>query len=330
MISPRKRWFGALLATAACCLPLSALAIDPPPEPLRQTECSFSGMIDELRDALRSGSPAYRKYALARLKAAARVMPSDELLAAFAREHDPATLEGLGAALASKASFAEDPALLQPVLARAAGDADPAARAASVRALRGTGSVDSMTKNGGVVTYQQLIRDSAPEVRQAVVDNLVHESAKVYFGHDKGVSETAVATALASKDPQAAARLLSEVSMEAVGHETVERMRGQLRAEDPGVRAAAATALGGVPGKESKSMRDALVSLYREERDPGVRKSALKGLVQLGMGGASATLESLRGVAPALDPEIDAWQSALKLGLQEWHLLLREKERLRK
>jgi HEAT repeat protein len=319
------RWSAALLAAVLWALPALAGNF-----PVRQTACSFSGMIDELRVALKSGSPAYRKYARERLRAAARVMPAEELRAAVQGERDPDTLEALGAALASKASFTEDATLVQPLLTRAAGDGDPQARAAAVRGLRGTGSVDLMTKNGSGVTYEQLIRDSAPEVRQAVVDNLVHESAKVYFGHERTVSEAAVSAALASKDPQAAARLLSEVSMEAVGHGTVEQLRQQLRAEEPALRGAAATALGGVPGAESAAVRDALVSLYRGERDPGVRKAALQGIVRLGMGGAQATLESLRGVAPGMDPEIDAWQSALRLGLQEWHLLLREKERLRR
>jgi HEAT repeat protein len=247
-----------------------------------------------------------------------------------AQERDPDTLEALGAALVGKAGFDDNPGLLQPLLARAQGDGDPGLRAAAVRGLRGTGSVDYMAKNGGVVTYEQLIRDSAPEVRQAVVDNLVHESAKVYFGHDRTVSETAVATALAAKDPAVAAKLLSEVSMEQVGHETVERLRGELRSEDPALRAAAATALGGVPGAEAGGTRDALVKLYRDEKDPAVRKAALQGIVRLGMGSSLSTLESLRGVAPALDPEIDAWKSALERNLQEWHLLLREKERIRK
>ncbi|ATB36212.1 hypothetical protein CYFUS_001626 [Cystobacter fuscus] len=322
-------WRATLLASATWLLPATSHAADTA-TPLRQTACSFSGMIDELRVALKSGSPAYRKYARERLKTAARVMPADELRAAVQDERDPDTLEALGMALASKSSFTEDATLVQPLLARASGDGDPKARAAAIRGLRGTGSVDLMTKNGGVVTYEQLIRDSAPEVRQAVVDNLIHESAKVYFGHERTVSEAAVSAALASKDPQAAAKLLSEVSMEAVGHDTVERLRQQLRSEDPALRGAAATALGGVPGAESSAMRDALVSLYRDEKDPTVRKAALQGLVRLGMGGARATLESLRGVAPGMDPEIDAWQSALRLGLQEWHLLLREKERLRR
>ncbi|QRK12050.1 HEAT repeat domain-containing protein [Archangium violaceum] len=321
-------WRMALLAAAAWLLPTTASAGDE--APLRPTTCSFTGMMDELRAALKSGSPAYRKYVKERLKMAARVMPSKELLAAVQQERDPDTLEALGAALAGKSSFSEDATLLQPLLARAVGDADPSLRAAAVRGLRGTGSVDAMARNGGVVTYEQLIRDSAPEVRQAVADNLVHESAKVYFGHDRTVSETAVATALASKDPEVAARLLSEVSMEQVGHETVEKLRQQLRSEDAGLRSAAATALGGVPGSESASTSQTLVQLYRTEQDPGVRKAALQGIARLGLGSARSTLESLRGVAPALDPEIDAWLSAMKLGLQEWHLLLREKERIRK
>ncbi|QRN96405.1 HEAT repeat domain-containing protein [Archangium violaceum] len=323
-------WRVALLAAVAWLLPASASAADTDKTPLRQVTCSFTGMVDELRAALKSGSPAYRKYVKERLKVAARAMPADELLAIIQQERDPDTLEALGAALASKASFSEDATLLQPLLARAAGDAEPGLRAAAVRGLRGTGSVDVMAKNGGVVTYEQLIRDSAPEVRQAVVDNLVHESAKVYFGHDRTVSETAVNTALAAKDPEVAAKLLSEVSMEQVGHGTVEQLRQQLRSDNASLRGAAATALGGVPGAESTSVRDSLVELYRTDKDPAVRKAALRGIVRLGMGGALPTLESLRGVAPALDPEIDAWRTALGMNLQEWELLLREKERLRK
>ncbi|WP_375770203.1 HEAT repeat domain-containing protein [Archangium gephyra] len=324
------RWRVALLASAAWLLPLTASAAGSNEPPISQTACSFTGMLDELRTAMKSGSPAYRKYVKARLKLAGRVMPADELLAAVQQERDADVLEALGAAVADKASFSEDASLLQPLLARAAGDSDPALRAAAVRGMKGTGSVDAMGKNGNVVTYEQLIRDSAPEVRQAVVENLVHENAKVYFGHDKAVSETAVAAALASKDPEAATKLLTEVSMEQVGHDTAEKLRGNLRTEHPGLRAASATALGGVPSEEAASTRRSLVDLYRNDKDPAVRKAALQGLARLGMGGASTTLESLRGVAPGMDAEIDAWQSALKLGLQEWHLLLREKERIRK
>lgn len=325
------RWRVALLVAGAWLLPPGALAAGTGsvPTPILQTKCSFSGMLDELRGALKTGSPAYRKYARERLKLAVIALPADELRAAVEYERDPDMLEVLGNALASKASREEDPSLVQTLLQRAAGDGDPKLRAAALKGLRGTGSVEFMAKNGNAVSYEQLIRDNAPEVRAAVVDNLLHESGKVYFGHDATVSETAVSTALASKDPEAAAKLLSEVSMEQVGHGTVEQLKGQLRAESPTVRAATAKALGGVPAGESGGSREALLQLYRTDSDPTVRKAALQGLVQLGMGSALPTLESLRGVDAALAPEIDAWEGALRRGLQEWHLVLREKQRLR-
>ena len=323
-------WRAALLATATCLLPAAAGAQQGSALPLQQTTCSLGGMMQELRGALKTGSPAYRRYALEQLKMAAKAMPPEELLAAVEQEREPDVLEALGKALASKASFAEDPTLVQPLLQRAQGDADPNLRAAAVKGLRATGSVDLMAKNGNVVTYEQLIRDTSPAVREAVVGNLLDENAKVYFGHDKAVSETAVNTALASSDPELAAKLLREVSMEQVGSETVRKLTGQLRAENPTLRAASATALGGVPGPESAGATGSLVELYRNEKDPAVRKAALEGLVRLGMSGARPTLQSLRGVAPAMDPEIDAWLSALNLNLQEWSLLLREKQRIRK
>jgi hypothetical protein len=322
-------WRVALLAAATWLLPGTAGAQDNA-LPLRQTTCSFTGMVQELRGALKTGTPAYRKYVLAQLKMAAKAMPAEELLGMVAQEREPDVLEALGAALVSKAGFVEDASLVQPLLQRAQGDADPNLRAAAVKGLRATGSVDLMAKNGNVVTYEQLIRDSSPAVREAVVGNLLEENAKVYFGHDKAVSETAVNTALASNDPELAAKLLREVSMEQVGSETVGKLKGQLRAENPTLRAASATALGGVPGSESTGATGSLVELYRNEKDPAVRKAALEGLVRLGMSGARPTLQSLRGVAPAMDPEIDAWLSALNLNLQEWSLLLREKQRIRK
>jgi HEAT repeat protein len=187
-----------------------------------------------------------------------------------------------------------------------------------------------MAQNGNVVTYEQLVRDSAPEVRQAVAENLVSESSQIYFGHDKNVSEMAVKVAAASKDPEVAAKLLGEVSMEKVGHETVEQLNRLLRSEEPGMRAAAAKALGGVPGAEAAGVRRSLVELFRGDKDPAVRKATLEALARLGQSSARPLLESLRGVDPAMDPEINAWLSAMKLNLQEWHLLLREKQRLRK
>jgi hypothetical protein len=309
---------------------LSTPALAEGETPLRRVACTMEGMLEDVRVGLKSGSPAYQKYVRTRLKEAAIAMSPDALRAAVAQERDPAVLEVVGAALATKASNAESPELVQALLSRASQDADPSLRAAAVKALRGTPSVEFMQKNGNVITYQQLARDAAPEVRQAVVENLVEESAKVFFGHDKTVSETAVAVAAEAKDPALAAKLLGEVSMEQVGPEAVAKLTQQLRSEDAGLRTAAAKALGGVPGRESVGARSSLLELFRGDKDANVRKAALEGLARLGQSSARPLLESLRGVDPAMDPEIDAWVSAMKLNLQEWSLLLREKQRLRK
>lgn len=319
-----------LLSALLFLLPAPALATGPQETLLKPATCTVEGMLDDVRDALKEGSPSLRRYVKLRLKEAAIAMPAETLLAALARERDPAVLEALGAALATKASNAEDPTLVQPLLARASGEADPAVRAAAVRALRSTASVEFMEKNGGVVTYDQLVRDPSPEVRAAVADNLVAESLEVYSGHDRRVSEAAVSAAAATEDPAVAAKLLAEVSMEAVGPEAVAQVTKQLRAEDPTLRASAATALGGVPGGSSEGAMRSLVDLYKTDPDPAVRKAALQGIARLGMAGARPVLESLRGVDRAMDPEIDAWLSALSLNLQEWELLLREKQRLRR
>lgn len=317
------------LLLAGLGLPATALAEGNPP-PVKRVACTMEGMLEDAREGLKSGSPAYQRYVKQRLKEAALAMSPDALRAAVAQERDPAVLEAVGAALATKASNAESPELVQALLSRASQDADPSLRAAALKALRGTPSVEWMGKNGDVVTYEQLIRDSSPEVRQAVVDNLVAESSKVFYGHDKGVSEKAVAVAATTEDPALAAKLLGEVSMEQVGPEAVAKLSQHLRSEDAGLRAAAAKALGGVPGLSAEGARSSLVELYRGDKDPGVRKAALEGLARLGQSGARPLLESLRGVDPAMDPEIDAWVTAMKLNLQEWHLLLREKQRLRK
>jgi hypothetical protein len=279
---------------------------------------------------LKEGSPAYRRYVRTRLQEAAIAMSPDALRAAVNQERDPEVLEVVGAALATKASNAETPELIQPLLSRASQDADPRLRAAALKGLRGAASVELMAKNGNIINYEQLVRDAAPEVRQAVAENLVAESAQIYFGHDKTVSETAVKVAAASQDPAVTAKLLGEVSMEQVGPETVAQLSRQLRSEDVGVRAAAARALGGVPGTQAEGVRGSLVELFRGDKDPAVRKATLEALARLGQSSARPLLESLRGVDPAMDAEINAWLGAMKLNLQEWHLLLREKQRLRK
>ncbi|QQR43722.1 HEAT repeat domain-containing protein [Myxococcus xanthus] len=325
-LSMKRMGRAALLVALSSLTPVTARA----EATLRPAQCTVQGMLDDVRVAMKNGSPALKRYVKMRLKEAALAMPAESLLAALQGERDPEVLEALGAALATKASNAENPGLIQPLLARATGDADPALRAAAVRGLRGVPSVEFMEKNGSVVTYEQLVRDASPEVRAAVADNIVSESADVYSGHDRRVSEAAVSVAAASEDPAVAAKLLREVSMEAVGHEAVEQVTRQLRSETPELRAAAATALGGVPGGESAGARGSLVDLFREDKDPAVRKAALQGIARLGQAHAVPVLESLRGVDRAMDAEIDAWVSVLKLNLQEWELVLREKQRRRR
>ncbi len=290
--------------------------------------CSVTDMVYDLRATLQRGSPALKRYMHELFKESAIGLPFEELRRAFAAERDPEVLEVLGAAIAARSSRESNPSFLRPVLERITFEREPEARAASVRALRGIGSVEAMAQLDGP-RYDRLIRDASPEVRQAVTDNLLHEDAQVYFGHDRAVSEMAVAAAAAAEDPEVAAKLLSEVSMEQVGAGTVAQLVQQLRSEHEGVRAAAARALGGVPGPQAQGAREALLQLYRRDDSPLVRRAVLEGLVHLGLGQAAPVLESLRGVDPAMAGEIEAWKAVLALNLQEWHLVQREKQRLR-
>lgn len=306
-----------------------ALAVGEGQAPIQQVECSVDSMINDVRLGLKKGSPAFKKYLKNFLKEAAPGIPFEQLRSAFEQERDPEMVEALGGALAARSSRNADPKQISPVLARINREGDPAAKAAAIRGLRGIGSVEAIGKVGGL-SYAELLRDASPEVREAVVGNLIEENTKVYFGHDKAVSETAVTAALGSNDPKLAAKLLREVSMEKVGHETVQQLSQNLHNEDPTLREATIKALGGVPGSESATVRNSVLDLYRSDNDPQVRKAALESIARLGMGGSIATLESLRSVDPSMSKEIDAWITALKKGLQEWSLVEREKQRLLK
>jgi hypothetical protein len=68
--------------------------------------------------------------------------------------------------------------------------------------------------------------------------------------------------------------------------------------------------------------------MYRDERDPAVRKALLRSIAELGFAGAIPELQKLRSVDPSLTAEVDAWIRVLSLNLQEWSLILREKQRL--
>ena len=306
------------------CLLVLALTAAPARADEAPQACPLDWMIDAARAGFAGGSPAYRTYLAALLKESALTIPIGELLAAVADERDPALLEALGAALATRASYDEDPGLVAPLLERAAYDADPALRAAAIRALRATGSVETMAALGDGVDYTMLVQDPAPEVRAAVADNLVAENRDVYGGRDARVADAAAKVAAASPDPAVAGRLLAEISMEQASPEAIATIKGALDAAAPELRAGAALALGSAP-PDGGASRDALVERYRRDGDRAVRVAILQALARLGQGDAVPTLRSLRGVAPELDPEIDVWIEVLGLGLQEWHLILREK-----
>ena len=317
-------WRVALLAAAAWLLPATAGAQEQ--APIQRVTCSFSNMLDELRAGLKTGSPAYRKYLLQHIKEAARSMPPGELIAAVEQERDPAVLEALGAALATHAGFTEDTSVLQPLLKRAAQDADPAARAAAVRGLRGTGSVETMSKNGNTVTYEQLIRDPSPEVREAVVGNLTDEAAR-NFGRFQGVAEQAVALASEASDPKTAAGLLGASSIESARTPAVDSVRQLLeKSEHPEVRAAAAKALGTVQVGETERTMKALTERFATEGSREVRGAILEGIARLGLSGAVPVLQKLKGADPAMDGEIDTWLTLLASQPQTWELLLRDKQ----
>jgi hypothetical protein len=286
--------------------------------------CPMDWLVESARAGLADGSPAYQRYLKALLKESALTMPVGDLLAAVAAESDPAVLEILGAALATRASYDEDPGLVAPLLERAALDADPLLRAAAVRALRATGSIETMAALGDGVSYELLVQDPAPEVRAAVADNLIAENRDVYGGRDPRVADAAAKVAAASPDPAVAAAILGEISMEQASAGAITSIKTSLAAADPQLRAGAALALGSAP--PDAATKKALVERYRRETDRNVRIAILQALARLGQASAIPTLRALRGVGEAaLDAEIDLWIEVLGLGLQEWHLILREK-----
>lgn len=318
------RVFGLLALMLCPLLHARALASSDPAPELRPETCSVQGLMDDLRRGLGSGSPAYRKYLRTLLREAAVTLPDAELRAAFERETDPVMLEHLAAALVARTERGADPEAMGVVARRILEERDPALRVASLRALRRT----SATETTGDL-YERLVRDASPEVRHEAATNLIEDHLHVYAGQHGPASDRAVAAAAASTDPKVAARILDHLSAEHVSAESVDRLESLLRGDDPAVRAAAANALGGVPAERMAGARETLLAMYRDERDPGVRKMLLQSIAQLGFASAIPDLQRLRGVDPALAPEVDAWIQVLGMGLQEWGLLLREKQRLR-
>ncbi len=302
--------------------PASAQVLAPGPE-LQGEACSVEGLMDSIRRGLQSDSAAYKKYLRTLLRESAVTLPDAELRAAFARETDPVMLEHLAAALVARTERGADPSAQQAVAKRALEERDPTLRAATVRSMRRTSALE----NTGDL-YERLVRDPSPEVRQEAATNLVEDIQHVYAGALGSATDTAVSAAAASTDPKVTAKILGNLDTQKAGADSARKLQSLLRSDDAEVRRAAATALGGVPAEQMASARESLVGMYRGERDAGVRKALVQSIAQLGFSSAVPELQRLRSIDPGMAPEIDAWIRVLGMDLQEWSLLLREKQRL--
>jgi HEAT repeat protein len=231
--------------------------------------------------------------------------------------------EHLAAALVARTERGADPEAIKAVAKRALEERNPAVRAATVRSMRRTSALES---TDGV--YEQLVRDASPEVRQEVATNIVEDIQHVYAGYHGPASDAAVKAATAATDPKVTARILGGMDTQRISAESAGRIQSLLRDEDAEVRKAAALALGGVPAEQMASARQSVLAMYRDERNLEVRKALLQSIAQLGFIGAVPELQRLRSIEPRLAPEIDSWIRVLSLDLQEWNLILREKQRL--
>ncbi|MBF5044942.1 HEAT repeat domain-containing protein [Aggregicoccus sp. 17bor-14] len=289
---------------------------------LRESTCSVEGLGTALRRSRSSHSAAYRKYLHELAKEAAVTLPAAELQAAFWRERDPALAEDLAAAVVARTERGADPAAIREVARRALEEPDPKLRAAVVRSLRRTSALES---TGAL--YEQLVKDASPEVRAEAATNIVEDVREVYAGFHGPASDAAVSAALASDDPEVTAKILGTLDTQAISADSAGRIGELLRDDAVQVRRAAALALGGVPAEQMAQARQQVLAQYGEEPSLEVRRALLQSLAQLGFIGAIPDLQRLRGVEPRLSEEIDAWVRVLELDLQEWNLILREKER---
>ena len=322
---PRSSWVSAAVLWAVISLVPARAAAQPSESApaLKGEVCSVSTLLDQIRRGLGSKSEAYRRYLRTLLRESAVNLSAVELRSAFARERHPVVAEHLAAALVARTERGADPSGMQTVADRALSEPDPDVRAAVVRALRRTSAVEH---TGDL--YERLVRDPSPAVQSEAAKNLIEDNQFVYSGHHGPAADAAVAAAAAATDPRVAAQIVGNISTEAVSRGAAGTLQGLLHSSDAELRSAAAVALGGVPAATAAAARESLLDLYRDERDPSVRKAILQGIAQLGFASAVPELVRLRDIDPRLASEVDAWIATLSKGLPEWSLILREKQRL--
>lgn len=309
---------GAMLAASARGETLDESA----PVPVAR-QCTLDGVFDEVRAGISTGSPAYRHYLRSLIRDAATDLDEATLRAAFVGETDPAMVEELAAALAARTDRLGDPGPLRAVAARAVADANPDVRLALTRALRGTSALEQTPD-----VYGQLVRDGAPAVRELAAQNLVTDLDGIYAGQNRPAAEAGVRAAVGADDPAVTARILRGMSTESLGGESARSIRGLLTSHSSEVREAAATALGGVSADEAQRARTALIALFSAEPELALRRSIIESIVRLGRGAAAPDLERMRQIEPRLAVDIAEWLQVLGLELQEWSLIVREKQRL--
>ncbi|HYO73631.1 MAG TPA: HEAT repeat domain-containing protein [Archangium sp.] len=322
----RTSSFRPLLLSLTLCalLPGTAAAQVVAPGPALQGErCSVEGLMDSIRRGLQSNSEAYKKYMKTLLRESAVTLPDGELRAAFERETDPVMAEHLAAALVARTERGADPEAIKAVTKRALEERDPAVRAATVRSMRRTSALESTDG-----AYEKLVRDASPEVRQEVATNIIEDIQHVYAGYHGPASDAAVSAAAAATDPKVTAKILGNMDTQRISAGSAGKIQSLLRSDDAEVRKAAALALGGVPAEQMASARQSVLAMYRDEPDAGVRKALVQSIAQLGFIEAIPELRRLRSSDPSLAPEIDVWIRVLGLDLQEWNLILREKQRM--
>jgi HEAT repeat protein len=282
---------------------------------------------------MQNGSPIYQQYlreTLIRTVVAAAVAGNaKDISMLFAREEDSAALEALAMAIVTYAGVMEDGELVHPLLERLKSETVPAPRAALVRALARTrGPASALLKQIGALGYEELIQDPAPEVREAIVANLIAEDS-VNPGFPE-IPDNAIAVAVRSLDPETGGRILESVSILSASAESIDKVLALLYSDHLPLRRGAAKALGTVKAAHAHRVIQELEARYRIESDRDVRKNILEAIVRLGFANAAPILMSLRGLDLTLEAEIDTWLEALKLNRQQWMYLRREKERLAK
>jgi HEAT repeat protein len=254
-------------------------------------------------------------------------LDDDQVLRLFLQEREPAALLLLGVELAERFNKSGDRRLLGALMERAQNDSDPLLRAKAVACLKHVGSAgaESLAEHG-VATYDELILDPAPEVREQVVENLWDEHT-LSVPRVRATGLTSLRAAAATGDPALATRLVENLTLDSAGPEETAELDSLIRAgRGTSLRAAAAKATGSLPATQRDDATAMLLREYRRQSSPELRRAILAALVRLHFASAVPILQSLRGVDPGMQREIDKWLVVLAQGRQQWYLLQRQKQ----